>query len=366
MKLGKSTGLGKGTLALLLARVRALKPLPSLAGRNASAALLDTNDTRIGQAVATLAGAHPGQAGIYFLRNGPDAFATRLLLAAHAERSLDIQYYIWRGDRTGTLLFDALRAAADRGVRVRLLLDDNNTWALDSWLAAIDSHERIEVRLFNPFVLRRPRFIGYLTDFFRLNRRMHNKSFTADSQATIIGGRNIGDEYFDAVSDTPAYVDLDALAIGPVVRDVSNDFDRYWASASAYPAQRLLPRPASGTLERLRTAAAAIEHAPGATEYLCALRTSTVVGGTRRWHVAVRVGADTDGQRRPGERPRSRSGRTTVPGAALRDHRQPCARARARVAVLRADGCGRRFASCALRAGVCAFAFSSTRSRPRT
>ena len=95
---------------------------------------------------------------------------------------------------TGNLLFQALRQAADRGVRVRLLLDDNNTSGMDALLAALDAHPNIEVRLFNPFVLRSVRALGYLTDFRRANRRMHNKSFTADNQVAIVGGRNVGDE----------------------------------------------------------------------------------------------------------------------------------------------------------------------------
>src|SRR4029434_20887 len=135
---------------------------------------------------------------------------------------------------------DAVRAAADRGVRVRLLLDDNNTAGLDPLLAALDAHPNIEVRLFNPFVIRAPRWIGYVTDFFRLNRRMHNKSFTADNQATIVGGRNVGDEYFGATEGV-LFADLDVLVIGPVVTEVSEDFDRYWASGSSYPVSVLLP-----------------------------------------------------------------------------------------------------------------------------
>ena len=123
---------------------------------------------------------------------------------------------------------------------MRLLLDDNNTSGLDTTLAALDAHPNIEVRLFNPFVIRKPRAIGYVTDFSRLNRRMHNKSFTADNQATIIGGRNVGDEYFGATQGV-LFVDLDVMAIGPVVNEVSTDFDRYWASDSPYPVDRLLP-----------------------------------------------------------------------------------------------------------------------------
>jgi len=208
--------------------------LPHLAPRTPSTALQDTAGTRFGAAIAPLAAAHPGQSGIYPLAAGRDAFAARALLAARAERSLDLQYYIWHKDLTGTLLLDALRGAAVRGVRVRLLLDDNNTAGLDPVLAELDRDPNIEVRLFNPFPLRTLRSLGYLGDFGRLNRRMHNKSFTADNQITIVGGRNIGDEYFDAAGDL-LFVDLDVLAIGPAVQAVSRDFDRYWNSASAYP-----------------------------------------------------------------------------------------------------------------------------------
>lgn len=176
---------------------------------------------------------------MFLLDQGRDAFATRVLLAEAAERTLDVQYYIWRDDMSGRLLFEALRRAADRGVRVRLLLDDLGSAGLDATLADLDAHPRIEVRLFNPFVQRRFKPLGFVTDFGRANRRMHNKSFTADNQATVVGGRNVGDEYFGAEVDT-LFVDLDVLAIGPVVQVVSEDFDRYWASGSSYPLALLL------------------------------------------------------------------------------------------------------------------------------
>lgn len=216
--------------------------LPSLEGRSVSSAITDTAGTTLGRAITALTAAHPGRSGVHPLGDSRDAFAARMLLARAAERSLDVQYYIWKEDLSGRLLFGALRDAADRGVRVRLLLDDNNTTAgLDAVLATLDAHPNVEVRLFNPFAMRGMRWLGYVTDFARLNRRMHNKSFTADNQATIIGGRNVGDEYFDAADGT-VFVDLDVLAVGPVVRDVSRDFDRYWASGSAYPVERLLRR----------------------------------------------------------------------------------------------------------------------------
>jgi putative cardiolipin synthase len=250
--------------------------LPSLEDRSTSTALLDTDATRLGRALAPRVDAHPGRSGIYPLPDGRDAFAARVLLAQAAERTLDAQYYIWRNDMTGTLLFEALHAAADRGVRVRLLLDDNRTSGLDTTLAALDAHPHIEVRLFNPFVIRQPRLIGFITDFSRANRRMHNKSFTADNQATIIGGRNVGDEYFDATQGF-VFVDLDVMAVGPVVKDVSKDFDRYWASGSAYPVDRLLPPADSALIQDLASVASLIERDPAAAAYMDALRRSAFV-----------------------------------------------------------------------------------------
>ena len=250
--------------------------LPSMAARAPSTVLLDTDSTALGRSISPQVQAHPGLSGIYPLRDARDAFATRIHLARRAERTLDVQYYIWRKDMTSTLLTETLRDAADRGVRVRLLLDDNNTSGLDETLAALDAHPNIEVRLFNPFVIRTPR-VGYLTDFFRANRRMHNKSFTADNQATIIGGRNIGDEYFGAAAEGLLFVDLDVLAIGPVVTDVSHDFDRYWASASAYPADRILPPVNSTEIDNVKAAAARVEQDPAALAYMTALRNAPFI-----------------------------------------------------------------------------------------
>ena len=219
--------------------LQACTVLPSQDNRTVSAAFLDTADTHLGRTVAPLTQSHPGKSGVIALPQGIDAFAARIRLADVAERSLDVQYYIWHNDMAGSLLFDALRRAADRGVRVRLLLDDNNTEGMDDVLAELASRRNVEVRLFNPFAARRWRPLGFLTDFDRLDRRMHNKSFSADNQVTIIGGRNIGDEYFGAGPNVQ-FVDLDVMAIGDVVRDVSRDFDRYWASDSAYPAARIV------------------------------------------------------------------------------------------------------------------------------
>jgi putative cardiolipin synthase len=263
-----------GLLLLLLAAgivIRLFYPLPPLEPRPASHHPGDTGDTPLGRGTAALMEGHPGLSGVHMLGDGRDAFAARILLARAATRTLDIQYYIWHGDLSGTLMLEAVRQAADRGVRVRMLLDDNGIAGLDATLAALARHPGVEIRLFNPFVLRRPKMLGYLADFPRLNRRMHNKSFTADNQATIIGGRNIGDEYFGA-RQQGLFADLDVLAIGPVVDAVSNDFDRYWASQSAYPADRILPPVPESELARLSKQASMVERESAAQAYMSAIR----------------------------------------------------------------------------------------------
>src|SRR6185503_10460937 len=200
----------------LAACVAGCAGLPSLQGRTATSALTDTRGTRLGEAVESIASQHPGASGIHGLPDPRDAFAARALLAATAERSLDVQYYIWHKDQVGNLLFEALWQAAQRGVRVRLLLDDLNTSGLDPMLAALDAHPNIEVRLYNPLVQRDARAMNFFTDFARVNRRMHNKSFTADNEVSVVGGRNVGNEYFAAGSGV-AFTDLDAMLIGPAV-----------------------------------------------------------------------------------------------------------------------------------------------------
>jgi len=249
-------------LCLVAAFMAGCGDLPSQEGREASSALVDTDATPLGQAWAPDVASHPGQSGIYSLEDARDAFAARMHLARAAERSLDVQYYIWKDDLSGKQLFGELAHAADRGVRVRLLLDDNGVSGLDATLAALDAHPNIEVRLFNPFVMRSKwRLLNFLTDFDRLNRRMHNKSFTADNQVTVLGGRNVGDEYFGA-TDGVVFADLDVMAIGAAVKDVSKQFDQYWASASSYPIDRLVPRVGPEQTQLVETAAAVVERDP--------------------------------------------------------------------------------------------------------
>jgi putative cardiolipin synthase len=151
-----------------------------------------------GRAVTPAIAATPGKTGIHALLEPRDAFAARVLLAAATEKSLDVQSYIWHGGQVGYLMFEAFWQAAERGVHVRLLLDDHNTHGLDPTIAALDAHPRIDVRLYNPVVQRDARALNFLTVFTRVNHRMHNKSFTADNQVSVVGGRNIGNEYFGA------------------------------------------------------------------------------------------------------------------------------------------------------------------------
>jgi putative cardiolipin synthase len=242
------------TLSLVLAGLAALitgcASLPSLNGRVESSAFSDTAGTRLGRAVAAAAG-QPGMTGVHPLPDPHDAFAARVVLAAAAEKSLDAQYYIWNGDQVGYLVFEALWEAAERGVRVRLLLDDANTRGLDPTIAALDAHPNIEVRLYNPFMQRNARLLDILTDFTRLNRRMHNKSFTVDNQVSVVGGRNIGNEYFGAGNEV-TFADLDVIAVGATPRDVSRAFDLYWNSPSAYPAALIVPAPGPDAVANLK------------------------------------------------------------------------------------------------------------------
>lgn len=239
-----------------------------------------SGNTRLGQAHEQLrqqAQAPENASGIYMLHDPQEAFAARGLLARNAEQTLDVQYYIWRRDKTGLLLLHELLRAADRGVRVRLLLDDGGTAGLDGEFFALDSHPNVEVRLFNPFVQRgwlKP--LGYMTEFSRTNRRMHNKSFSADGQATIVGGRNVGNEYFGA-TDGVLFADLDALVIGPVVQDIEQDFDRYWNNVAAYPVEQVVGTGHTFDLNALRTNGAALEQSPASLIYRQAIAATPFV-----------------------------------------------------------------------------------------
>jgi putative cardiolipin synthase len=240
-------------LALLaLAGCASLEPRPELP---VAAALPPGSDTTLDRVIGAAEAAHPGQSGFRLVRDGPEAFAIRSRTAHAAGRSLDVQTYIWHDDGTGGFLAARLLEAADRGVRVRLLVDDMDARSKNYGFAALHAHPEIEVRMFNPFSSRS----GSLSLAFealgsakRINRRMHNKTWIADNRIAVVGGRNLGDEYFGA-SEEVNFVDLDFAMVGPIVRDASASFDRYWNSAAAYPMDLLAPEAVSAeALRKLR------------------------------------------------------------------------------------------------------------------
>ena len=227
-----------GLLLMTLAGCAQLQPRPELP---LGFAVPLGDGSQLDRVVAPAEARHPGQSAFRLLVEGSEAFVVRVRSARMAARSIDVQTYIWHADLTGLYLAHTLLQAADRGVKVRILLDDMDARAKNAGLAALAAHPRIELRLFNPFSSREGTlaFIGEaVTSFGRINRRMHNKTWIADNRIAIAGGRNLGDEYFGASHDVN-FVDLDFAMIGPVVRDASASFDKYWNSASAYPMELL-------------------------------------------------------------------------------------------------------------------------------
>ena len=229
-------------LAMLpFALITACAQLPEHPGLPAESALAAGGGSPLDRMLSGVESEHAGQSGFRLVVEGMEAFVLRAHSARLAARSLDVQTYIWHADSTGLFLAHELLAAADRGVHVRLLVDDLDARAKNDGFAALTAHPNIEVRLFNPFASRS----GGLRlasegarDFGRINRRMHNKSWIADNRVALVGGRNLGDEYF-AASGEVNFVDLDFAMVGPVVRDVSASFDRFWNSSSAWPMELL-------------------------------------------------------------------------------------------------------------------------------
>ena len=234
-------------------------------------------DSPLDKALMPKLEANAGMSGFRLVPNGVEAFALRAMTARAAGRSLDIQYYIWHNDTTGRLLLRELVMAADRGVRVRLLLDDMDARANNFALAGLDAHPNIEVRVFNPFKSRSG-FFGKawesMTGFKRINHRMHNKSWIADNRVALAGGRNIGDEYF-AASDEVNFFDLDFALLGPAVETLSASFDRYWNSVAVYPVSTLSPELVNAdSLAKLLTGSGDVLKNDLQSPYVQALETS--------------------------------------------------------------------------------------------
>ena len=210
--------------------------------KTATTALAEPEQTRLGRQFADAALAHPGASGFRMLAVGVDGFLARVQMINAAERTLDLQYFIFRADETGKLLAEAVLRAADRGVRVRLLLDDGERAAGDEQMAALDAHPRVEVRVYNPFAYRGPSVVMRALEFSfnsrRLDYRMHNKLMVVDNSIALVGGRNVGDQYFQIDPDSQ-YADDDVFAAGPVVKQLSGTFDEFWNCAIAIPVRAL-------------------------------------------------------------------------------------------------------------------------------
>lgn len=240
---------------------------------------------------------HAEESGLKVISGDFEAFRIRVELARQAGRSLDLQYYYWKPDVTGQLLIREVIAAADRGVRVRLLLDDINSIGLDSSYLALNTHPMIAVRLFNPSRIRESawrRGIELLMRYVTATRRMHNKCWIADGRVAVVGGRNIGDAYFGA-SAGPNFHDLDLAVAGRAVDDAEALFDCYWNSPAALPITSL-HRVRRGKLGRLRERVELIARSTPAGTYMdkafgaespAVLRTGDLV-----WAKDVRIIAD--------------------------------------------------------------------------
>ena len=228
--------------------------------KEASYAPPPSTDTFLGRMKEPLmADGKTGQSAFYVVGEGVEALALRIAGAAMAEKSIDVQTYLIKNDTTSKLFVGAMLKAADEGVRVRLLLDDMFTGGvMDDALAVLNSHALIQVRIFNPFAQRRFRTLDGLTDFGRVNRRMHNKTFTIDNQISIMGGRNIADEYFSARIDSD-FLDAEVLAFGPIVPEISDMFDAYWNHRLAVPVEQILNFPDDLDAANARLRAAVVE-----------------------------------------------------------------------------------------------------------
>ncbi|MEO1244720.1 MAG: phospholipase D family protein [Pseudomonadota bacterium] len=243
--------------------------------RRASFRYADTRNSRLGAFSAAWQQTHGDASGVYRLLSGREALGARLALIDAAEVSIDIQSYLIRYDISGNLIALRLIDAARRGVRVRLLMDDALTFGSDAGLTALDGESGIEVRVFNPFPRQRSRTLSFLLNFNILNRRMHNKSFTVDNAVTIVGGRNIADEYYQTREDAE-FLDEDLLAIGRVVDDVSLSFDDYWNAREACPVSFLKPGVRAATAESVTANARTLLAEPRAVAYTRALEAGLV------------------------------------------------------------------------------------------
>ncbi|MFZ9038278.1 MAG: phospholipase D family protein [Gammaproteobacteria bacterium] len=238
-----------------------------------SSAFVDTENTALAQSSKRWRAPDATRSGFYPLLGGLDAFGARLALMDRAERSIDAKYFLMKPDSAGLVFAGKLLEAANRGVRVRLLLDDIFTTVDDKALIVLDMHPNIELRIFNPISRQGFYFFNYLGFFDRVNRRMHNKSFTVDNQVSIVGGRNIAEEYFE-LKERQHFFDFDVLSAGPVVRKVSDAFDRYWNHRLAVPMEVLSGNITEREAKALRQQLNQKMQSQGETVYAQAIDTS--------------------------------------------------------------------------------------------
>lgn len=207
---------------------------PATYPRTSSYALTAYSSTDIGKIIEKEVARHPGKSGFDIIRYGREAFTARIAMTDLTDKTLDLQYYLWEPDETGRLLALHTLRVADRGVKVRVLLDDIGLQGRDDMIAAMDVHPNIEIRIFNPFSSRGMHALDFLTDTDRVNHRMHNKTVIMDNAFAIVGGRNIGNHYF-GVSEDINFRDLDIAAVGPIVRDISKMYDYFWNGKWSVP-----------------------------------------------------------------------------------------------------------------------------------
>ncbi|MGB5629766.1 MAG: phospholipase D family protein [Woeseiaceae bacterium] len=243
--------------------------------REPSTALNNTSDTTLAAESHHFRQRQPDTNGFYPLHEGLDAFGARLTLIESAEKSIDAQYFLIKPDSAGLVFSAKLLEAADRGVRVRFLIDDIFTTVSDSKLIHLHEHPNVEVRIFNPISRKGIKAFNYLGNFGLLNRRMHNKSFTADYQIAVVGGRNIAEEYFQ-LDTSGEFIDFDMLVMGPIIGDISASFDEYWNHELAVPMHALYDRSDSEKMAEVKQEVSAKMEAQRDSVYARAVHTNLV------------------------------------------------------------------------------------------